>query len=41
MLVFEMQVVSFLHRMVEILGVQVIPHLPKALDQLLAESEVW
>lgn len=35
-----MQVISFLHRMVDILGVHVIPHLPKALEQLLAESEV-
>lgn len=40
MLVFEMQVISFLHRMVDILGVHVIPYLPKALEQLLAESEV-
>lgn len=33
------KVISFLHRMVDILGVHVIPYLPKALEQLLAESE--
>lgn len=34
------QVTSFIHRMVETLGVSVFPYLPKALEQLLAEIEV-
>ncbi|KAM6601711.1 hypothetical protein CsatA_021320 [Cannabis sativa] len=33
------KVTSFLHRMVETLGASVFPYLPKALEQLLAESE--
>ncbi|KAJ6844968.1 exportin-T [Iris pallida] len=33
------KVTSFLHRMVEILGVSVFPYLPMALNQLLVESE--
>ncbi|XP_051115538.1 exportin-T isoform X2 [Andrographis paniculata] len=33
------KVTSFIHRMVEILGVSVFPYLPKALEQLLRESE--
>uniref|UniRef100_A0A5B6Z9J3 Exportin-T n=2 Tax=Davidia involucrata TaxID=16924 RepID=A0A5B6Z9J3_DAVIN len=32
-------VTSFIHRMVDILGASVFPYLPKALEQLLAESE--
>lgn len=38
--VFGIQVTSFIHRMVETLGASVFPYLPKALEQLLAESEV-
>jgi len=34
------QVTSFIHRMVDTLGASVFPCLPKALGQLLAESEV-
>lgn len=34
------KVTSFIHRMVETLGSSVFPYLPKALEQLLAESEV-
>jgi len=34
------QVTSFIHRMVDTLGASVFPYLPKALEQLLAESEV-
>lgn len=37
----NMQVTSYLHRMVEILGTRVLPHLPMALNQLLVDSEVW
>ncbi|XP_077240947.1 ARM repeat superfamily protein isoform X2 [Tasmannia lanceolata] len=33
------KVTSFLHRMVDTLGTSVFPYLPKALDQLLVESE--
>ncbi|XVE51860.1 hypothetical protein DITRI_Ditri02bG0075000 [Diplodiscus trichospermus] len=33
------QVLSFIHRMVDTLGASVFPYLPKALEQLLAESE--
>ncbi|KAF7814037.1 exportin-T [Senna tora] len=33
------KVTSFIHRMVDTLGVSVFPYLPKALEQLLAESE--
>ncbi|XP_052175339.1 exportin-T isoform X2 [Diospyros lotus] len=33
------KVTSFIHRMVETLGTSVFPYLPKALEQLLAESE--
>ncbi|XP_068660519.1 exportin-T-like [Aristolochia californica] len=33
------KVTSFLHRMVDTLGVSVFPYLPKALEQLLVESE--
>ncbi|MED6226319.1 hypothetical protein PIB30_102497, partial [Stylosanthes scabra] len=33
------KVISFIHRMVETLGSSVFPYLPKALGQLLAESE--
>ncbi|KAG6733275.1 hypothetical protein I3842_01G218800 [Carya illinoinensis] len=33
------KVTSFLHRMVETLGASVFPYLPKALEQLLVESE--
>ncbi|KAA0059396.1 exportin-T [Cucumis melo var. makuwa] len=33
------KVLSFIHRMVETLGASVFPYLPKALEQLLAESE--
>lgn len=33
------KVTSFIHRMVETLGASVFPYLPKALEQLLAESE--
>ncbi|XWS20068.1 hypothetical protein CRYUN_Cryun31cG0069800 [Craigia yunnanensis] len=33
------KVLSFIHRMVETLGAFVFPYLPKALEQLLAESE--
>ncbi|XP_019053873.1 PREDICTED: exportin-T isoform X2 [Nelumbo nucifera] len=33
------KVTSFVHRMVDTLGVSVFPYLPKALEQLLAESE--
>ncbi|KAM7254629.1 hypothetical protein ACFE04_004009 [Oxalis oulophora] len=33
------KVTSFIHRMVEVLGSSVFPYLPKALGQLLAESE--
>ncbi|KVI05850.1 Armadillo-like helical [Cynara cardunculus var. scolymus] len=33
------KVTSFIHRMVETLGSSVFPYLPKALEQLLAESE--
>ncbi|GAB4842638.1 hypothetical protein Ancab_012611 [Ancistrocladus abbreviatus] len=33
------KVTSFIHRMVEILGASVFPYLPKALEQLLEESE--
>ncbi|XP_042492177.1 exportin-T isoform X1 [Macadamia integrifolia] len=33
------KVTSFIHRMVDTLGASVFPYLPKALDQLLAESE--
>lgn len=36
----EFKVLSFIHRMVETLGASVFPYLPKALEQLLAESEV-
>lgn len=35
------QVTSFIHRMVDTLGASVFPYLPKALEQLLADSEVW
>lgn len=34
------KVTSFIHRMVETLGSSVFPYLPKALEQLLSESEV-
>ncbi|RVX16880.1 Exportin-T [Vitis vinifera] len=34
------KVTSFIHRMVDTLGASVFPYLPKALEQLLAESEV-
>lgn len=37
---FSEKVTSFIHRMVETLGSSVFPYLPKALEQLLAESEV-
>ncbi|MBA0779284.1 hypothetical protein Gotri_003552 [Gossypium trilobum] len=33
------KVLSFIHRMVDTLGASVFPYLPKALEQLLAESE--
>ncbi|KAK6914686.1 Exportin-1/Importin-beta-like [Dillenia turbinata] len=33
------KVTSFMHRMVDTLGASVFPYLPKALEQLLAESE--
>ncbi|XP_057842753.2 exportin-T isoform X2 [Cryptomeria japonica] len=33
------KVISFLHRMVDTLGIAVFPHLPKAMEQLLVESE--
>ncbi|KAH9665209.1 exportin-T [Citrus sinensis] len=33
------KVTSFIHRMVDTLGASVFPYLPKALEQLLAESE--
>ncbi|KAK1364570.1 hypothetical protein POM88_040131 [Heracleum sosnowskyi] len=33
------KVTSFVHRMVDTLGASVFPYLPKALEQLLAESE--
>ncbi|KAK9282212.1 hypothetical protein L1049_005125 [Liquidambar formosana] len=33
------KVTSFIHRMVDTLGTSVFPYLPKALEQLLAESE--
>lgn len=33
------KVTSFIHRMVETLGTNVLPYLPKALEQLLAEME--
>ncbi|XP_041002287.1 exportin-T-like [Juglans microcarpa x Juglans regia] len=33
------KVMSFIHRMVETLGASVFPYLPKALEQLLAETE--
>ncbi|GMH03809.1 hypothetical protein Nepgr_005648 [Nepenthes gracilis] len=33
------KVTSFIHRMVETLGASVFPYLPRALEQLLAESE--
>ncbi|XWS18812.1 hypothetical protein CRYUN_Cryun32bG0077100 [Craigia yunnanensis] len=33
------KVLSFIHRMVDTLGAPVFPYLPKALEQLLAESE--
>ncbi|KAG9141005.1 hypothetical protein Leryth_012587 [Lithospermum erythrorhizon] len=33
------KVTSFIHRMVEILGTSVFPYLPKALEQLLTESQ--
>ncbi|PON35693.1 Coatomer beta subunit [Parasponia andersonii] len=33
------RVTSFIHRMVETLGASVFPYLPKALEQLLSESE--
>ncbi|XP_058753409.1 exportin-T [Vicia villosa] len=33
------KVTSFIHRMVDTLGASVIPYLPKALEQLLAETE--
>ncbi|KAL3528585.1 hypothetical protein ACH5RR_007907 [Cinchona calisaya] len=33
------KVMSFIHRMVDTLGTSVFPYLPKALEQLLAESE--
>ncbi|KAL8139792.1 hypothetical protein V2J09_005813 [Rumex salicifolius] len=35
----RIKVTSFIHRMVETLGASIFPHLPKALEQLLAESE--
>ncbi|KAJ1401077.1 Exportin-1/Importin-beta-like [Sesbania bispinosa] len=34
------KVASFIHRMVDTLGASIFPYLPKALGQLLAESEV-
>ncbi|KAF6162442.1 hypothetical protein GIB67_017330 [Kingdonia uniflora] len=37
--VLRNKVTSFIHRMVEVLGESVFPCLPKALEQLLAESE--
>lgn len=40
MLVCGVQVISFIHRMVETLGASVFPFLPKALEHLLAETEV-
>ncbi|KAH9298639.1 hypothetical protein KI387_030321, partial [Taxus chinensis] len=33
------KVISFIHRMVDTLGIAVFPHLPKAMEQLLVESE--
>ncbi|KAK4591375.1 hypothetical protein RGQ29_021543 [Quercus rubra] len=35
----RIKVTSFIHRMVDTLGASVFPYLPKALEQLLAESE--
>lgn len=35
-----LQVTSFVHRMVDTLGSSVFPYLPKAFEQLLAESQV-
>ena len=37
---YSVQVTSFIHRMVDTLGASVFPYLPKALEQLLSESEV-
>ncbi|CAI0419076.1 unnamed protein product [Linum tenue] len=34
------KITSFIHRMVDTLGASVFPYIPKALEQLLAESEV-
>ncbi|PQP93330.1 exportin-T [Prunus yedoensis var. nudiflora] len=34
------QVKSFVHRMVDTLGASIFPNLPKALEQLLVDSEV-
>ncbi|PQQ02677.1 exportin-T [Prunus yedoensis var. nudiflora] len=34
------KVTSFVHRMVDTLGASVFPYLPKALEQLLVDSEV-
>lgn len=36
----NLQVTSFLHRMVDILGASILPFLPMALKQLLMDSEV-
>uniref|UniRef100_A0A2P2LED1 Exportin-T n=2 Tax=Rhizophora mucronata TaxID=61149 RepID=A0A2P2LED1_RHIMU len=35
----RIKVTSFIHRMVDTLGASIFPYLPKALEQLLAESE--
>jgi exportin-T len=37
----QMQVISFLHRMIEILGISVLPCIPVALRQLLVDNEVF
>ncbi|XAR67574.1 hypothetical protein NMG60_11002379 [Bertholletia excelsa] len=35
----RLKVTSFIHRMVDTLGTSILPHLPKALEQLLTETE--
>jgi hypothetical protein len=37
----EIQVISFLHRMIEILGLSVLPCIPIALRLLLLDNEVF
>ena len=35
-----LQITSFLHRMIEVLGPSVFPYFPMALERLLSDSEV-